>query len=215
MTLLQQHSFGKTEKLGCHELISPWLHVQDASLTLNPRCSTDPHGAEVSYDGCRDLDLSPESQKMFSFQSSNINKWLTGRGWFWQGQPYSQKRRSTVPGQECRSCRPLLQPPHHYGNRCLVGIAVPGRSVPHGAGSAAGMEQSVWWASVQWYWSGRSHLERERHFSFLHLTVMLLTAAWPTQQYTGRLACLSYWTKTSSCFISACPTFSSLCTKEA
>lgn len=45
----------------------------------------------------------------------------------------------------------------------------------------------------------------ERHFSFLYLTAMELTAVQPAQHYTGKLACLINCTKTSSCFICVCP----------
>lgn len=97
---------------------------------------------------------------------------LTGRSWFWRRRPCSRWWRSTFPGRESRPCRPLLPPPRHCGRSCPADRAASGRSAPRGAGSAAGRERSGWWASAGWCWSGRSRLERETHFRFLHLTVM-------------------------------------------
>lgn len=143
-------SFHLKSKIRMH----PRLHIHDALLTPTIKKSI---MRSIMQRSCSFYWISDG----ISLSVLKSKKWLTGRGWFWQGRSYSQKRRSTFPGQECRSCRPLLQPPHHYGNRCPLSKAAPEHSVPHGAGSAAGKEQSAWWASVQWYWSGRSHLERE------------------------------------------------------
>lgn len=95
------------------------------------------------------------------FRPLTLAPFLRGTDWSWRGRPCTQWWRRTGPGWGCSSCRPLRPPPRQRGRTDPADTAENARSAPRDGDSKAGTVRRRWWASVGWWWSGRTRLQTE------------------------------------------------------